>query len=157
MTDNCIYQAFSQGKCIWSPTQKMCVYILATPLGMQLLVPRPGIVDPAFGVLTTGLPGKSPTSVNEVSSCPRPQQAPVIQGSKAGSGPPSGSTKTHRVASERMRLISCAPHGCWCWSSRQHLLTSPSIALHPCQEACDYNAYFTDEEAEVQRGAGTTT
>ena len=44
------------------------VYILATSLGMQLLVPRPGIVDPAFGVLTTGLPGKSPTSVNEVSS-----------------------------------------------------------------------------------------
>ena len=123
MTDNCIYQAFSQGKCIWTPTQKMCIYILATPLGMWLLVPRPGIVDPAFGVFTTGLPGESPTSVNE-----------------------------------RMRLISCAPRGCWCWSSWQHLLTSPpSISLHPCQQPCDYNTYFTDEEAEAQRGAGTTT
>ena len=35
----------------------------------------------------------------------------MVQGSKAGSEPPLGSMQTHRVASERMRLISCVPHG----------------------------------------------
>lgn len=38
--------------------------------------------------------------------------------------------------------------------SGQHLLTSsPSIALH----RGDYDAYFTDEAAEAQRGEGTAT
>ena len=78
--------------------------------------------------------------------------------SRASSGPPSGSTQTHHVASERMRLISCALRGprCWLWAACAHFFSQHRPPPLPGGRG-DYDAYFTDEAAEAHRGEGITT